>query len=96
MLTTHILDTALGKPAAQVKIIAEQQGANGQWQQVGEATTDPDGRAKDLVPGGLQKGPYRLTFAVAEYFQSAGRDSFYPEVTIAFQVKSSGEHYHVP
>lgn len=89
-LSTHVLDTSLGKPAAGIRITL----LRGD-QVLGEATTDADGRARDLVKQ-LEAGEYRLRFEVEPYFKRSGRDAFYRTITIDFDVRAPGEHYHVP
>ena len=59
------------------------------------ASTDEDGRVRELAPGSLTPGIYRLRFDTASYFAAAGHDGFYPEVTITFAV-TDDRHYHVP
>jgi 5-hydroxyisourate hydrolase len=88
-LSTHVLDTALGKPAAGVRVMLHR-GA----EQLGTATTDRDGRAKDFTPT-LKPGTYTLSISVGEYFSSSGRDSFYDVVRIDFKI-AADQHYHVP
>ena len=88
VITTHILDTAAGRPAPDVAVTLTDN--NGKI--VGRGVTDRDGRIRDLVSGDIPSGRYRLTFAVGEYFKGA---SFYPEVSVDFLIES-GQHYHVP
>ena len=96
-ITTHILDISSGVPARGVAITLERQTADG-WQIIGEGATDEDGRLRDLLASEtiLQTGNYRLTFDTGNYFFDRQIDSFYPQVTVAFTVFSSQEHYHVP
>jgi 5-hydroxyisourate hydrolase len=88
-LSTHVLDTALGKPAAGIRVTLER--ADGET--VGTGVTDSDGRVRDFPP--LRTGEHRLRFAVAEYFATIRRDTFYSDIVIAFRV-ANDEHYHVP
>ena len=88
-LSTHVLDTALGKPAAGIRVTLERSNA----ETVGTGVTDSDGRVRDFPP--LRTGEYRLRFAVAEYFATIRRDTFYSDIVIAFRV-ANDEHYHVP
>lgn len=92
-ITTHVLDTSLGKPAQGIRIELEYGGAI-----VGSGVTDADGRARDLVPKSatLDAGDYRLTFFVGEYFSKANRKSFYTQIVVSFRIGESDEHYHVP
>ena len=110
-VSTHILDTSVGRPAEGVAVqLAARSGPLGDWQPLGGSATDADGRCKDLpaLPEGTTH--VRLDFAVEPYFEKkqadaqqdapANRDSdttgvFFPEVAITFAVKP-GEHYHVP
>lgn len=96
-VTTHILDTSLGKPAAGVHVRLEMPGKKGDWVTIAEGTTNADGRIPHLLPDDnpLQTGVYRLMFEVAAYFNSSGRKHFYPFVDITFEV-TDASHYHVP
>lgn len=93
-LTTHILDTALGRPAAGVPLILAKSSGGG-WTTVGRGTTDLDGRCKTLLKGPLKKGTYRLTFGVASYFKRTRQTGFYPSISIVFAVRDA-RHHHVP
>lgn len=94
-ITTHVLDTSLGRPAAGVRITLEFLDGEA-YREVGEGKTDDDGRVSDLLEGELMAGTYRITFFVGEYFDGKGRQSFYPSVPVIFSIQSTGEHYHVP
>jgi 5-hydroxyisourate hydrolase len=89
-LSTHVLDAALGRPAAGVGVRLE-----GAGRLLAEVRTDDDGRVRD-VGAGLAAGTYRLTFATAAYFAATGQQGFYPEVTVTFAVTDPGQHHHVP
>jgi 5-hydroxyisourate hydrolase len=97
-ITTHILDTALGRPAEGVPVVLERLGGSGEPAVLGRGVTDVDGRLRDLAPPApvLDVGVYRLRFDTGAYFQSQGLDGFYPEVAVTFQVEDGREHYHVP
>ncbi|MYV38942.1 hydroxyisourate hydrolase [Streptomyces sp. SID1328] len=94
-VSTHILDTSLGRPARGVTVRLSARTASGaDWRPLGEGTTDADGRCRDLpVPPG-DTAQVRLHFAVEAYLRERG-DAFFPEVTVTFAVRA-GEHYHVP
>jgi len=94
-ITTHVLDTSRGRPAAGVPVVLERE-ANSGWQPVGRGTTDADGRASDLLTSALEEGRYRLTFDTGAYFHAVGETGFYPEVSVTFVVASREEHHHVP
>lgn len=93
-LSTHVLDTAQGKPAHGVRVTLER-GSDDAL--LGTAVTDADGRVRDLLPAGtsLPEGIYRLRFAVGEYFAKTAREAFYPEVAVQFRIRGEA-HYHVP
>ena len=94
-ITTHVLDTALGRPASGVTLILAKSSGGG-WTAVGRGATDLDGRCKSLLKGGaLKKGVYRLTFGVSSYFKRTKQTGFYPSVSIVFQVRDA-RHHHVP
>jgi 5-hydroxyisourate hydrolase len=95
MITTHILDTALGKPAAGVPVVLELR-AGGAWQAVGRGETDADGRLRTLAPASIAAGIYRMSFDTAAYFARIGTAGFYPEVSVVFEVREAGAHFHVP
>ena len=95
-LTTHVLDTARGCPAANLAVTLFQQVGNG-WQHRATGITDRDGRIGDLLePDDLTSGTYRLTFATADYFTAQNVTGFYPAVSIDFEVRDPKQHYHVP
>ena len=97
-ISTHILDTSLGRPVAGVSVKLERANQMGDWEQVGLAVTDTDGRARELLANGevIDKGVYRITFDTSEYFSAKGVLGFYPSVSVTFNVQDPGEHYHVP
>jgi 5-hydroxyisourate hydrolase len=95
-ITTHVLDTARGKPAAGIGVVLEQRAGDEGWTEVGRAVTDPDGRARDLLRVPLTAGTFRLTFETAPYHAAQGVPAFYPSVTVTFEVRNAGQHYHVP
>jgi 5-hydroxyisourate hydrolase len=99
-LSTHVLDSATGRPAAGMAVsLAAQVGpdqADGPlWRPVDRGVTDADGRIKDWTVGLGEPGSYRLQFATGAWFTARGRECFYPEVTITFTV-TDDDHYHVP
>ena len=95
-ITTHILDTSKGRPAAEVEVSLFFM-ENSEWRQIASGQTNQDGRVADwLGDEVLPAGRYKLHFAVQEYFESTGCESFYPHVEIVFSVAAGGEHYHVP
>lgn len=97
-ITTHVLDTALGRPAAGVHLTLEIMTDHDGWKSIGEAITDLDGRARDLLPPGfvINNGVYRLNFDTENYFRAQSVDGFYREVSIVFTIRDPVQHYHVP
>ena len=95
-LTTHILDTTLGKPASGVAITLYHQAIE-QWNQIAKGVTNNDGRIADLLQKHvvLQQGVYKLRFETKAYFDKLNTRTFYPFVEITFEITSS-DHYHVP
>jgi 5-hydroxyisourate hydrolase len=96
-ITTHVLDVARGRPAADVPIRLERL-RDGGWLELGHGRTDADGRLRTLLGPGtpLEPGRYRITFDTGAYFAALATESFYPEASIVFEVRSAAEHYHVP
>ena len=100
-LSTHVLDTARGRPAAGVPITLDfHRPTSGlsPWQELASGVTNEDGRVKDLLPPGsrLEPGLYRMTFNTSAYFKAQGVRGFYPYVEVVFELTAPGEHYHVP
>ena len=101
-ITTHILDTAQGKPASGVKVELYQGSVADEtenlWLLIGDGVTDSDGRVAKLLSqnAALPAGRYKLRFDTMTYFNRIKRSSFYPFVEIVFQIKGDGQHYHVP
>ncbi|HEX8465201.1 MAG TPA: hydroxyisourate hydrolase [Abditibacterium sp.] len=94
-LTTHILDTSRGVPAAGVAVRLEVRVAQ-DWHSLTEVSTDADGRARLVASNtDLQPGDYRLCFEVENYFVDEAVQAFFPLVQVIFRV-SERRHYHVP
>ena len=93
-LSTHVLDTARGRPAEGIRVTLER--ASGEVV-IGSGITNADGRVPELVPPSstLAAGTYQLRFAVAEYFAATRRETFFPEIIVLFRMDDDG-HYHVP
>lgn len=89
-LSTHVLDAALGRPAADVAVRLSRGG-----EVLAEIRTDTDGRVRDSFPE-LTGGTYTLTFDTGGYFAATGQQGFYPEVAVTFAVTEPGQHHHVP
>jgi 5-hydroxyisourate hydrolase len=89
-ITTHVLDTARGCPAAGIPVTLERQQDG--WTRMGQGITNSDGRITDLLPsGGLSAGTWRITFNLEDY-----QEGFYPYAAIVFRVTDPAAHHHVP
>jgi 5-hydroxyisourate hydrolase len=97
-ITTHVLDTALGRPAAgvPVRLEAVPGGAGSRPQTLGTGATNTDGRVPQLGPDQVEAGTYRLVFDTAAYFAATSQTGFFPEVCLTFTVRDPEQHYHVP
>jgi 5-hydroxyisourate hydrolase len=97
-ITTHVLDTAKGRPAAGVPVRLDRRKADGSWETVGRGVTNSDGRAAELLPEAPRPGTglYRMCFDTAAYFQQHKLEGFYPYVEVVFELTKPGEHHHVP
>ncbi|RAY13199.1 hydroxyisourate hydrolase [Actinomadura craniellae] len=92
-LSTHVLDTHLGRPAAGVPVRLDRHMGD-TWSPLAEDVTDADGRLSGLPAP--EPGTYRLRFGTGPYFAGLGTATFYPEVSVVFTVADPGEHHHVP
>lgn len=97
-ITTHVLDTALGRPAAGIAVHFARQNADGTWTELTRAATNNDGRIPDFISPELPlpAGIYRMRFMTEAYFAAHGIHGFYPEVPVHFHFDPAGGHYHVP
>jgi len=96
-ITTHVLDTATGKPAAGVPValsIAEGSG----WKKLAAGITNDDGRVGDLLPVDhtLARGVYKMRFDTGVYFAAHKTTGFYPYAEIVFEIRDTTSHYHIP
>jgi 5-hydroxyisourate hydrolase len=96
-ITTHVLDTSRGRPAPDVQVVLERE-ADGRWETVGRGATDADGRVRTLLPesGSAPPGIYRLVFATGPYFEAQGIRTFFPSVTVTFDMPDGEAAHHVP
>lgn len=95
-LTTHVLDTAVGLPAASVPMILSRQNSTGAFDEVERGTTNSDGRGSFLASSQWQTGVYKLHFDTDAYFKSKQGTGFYPYVEVVFRIENATQHYHVP
>ena len=96
-ITTHVLDTTRGRPAANLPITLFQQTIDG-WTKLAGGVTNQDGRIGGLLDDSvkLAAGIYRMHFATKAYFDSNDEAGFYPYVDIVFELDANGDHYHIP
>ena len=97
-ISTHILDTARGKPANGVAVYLESQKTDETWEQLTHAWTDEEGRVKPffLLEAPLKGGTYRLVFDTESYFSALDSNCFYPQVCVVFNIGDDPQHYHIP
>lgn len=101
-LTTHVLDTALGRPAAGIALALYRLAPAGGREKLGDFVTNADGRCdRPLLEGAaFAAGTYELIFAAGAYFDRTGLKlpdpKFLNEVTIRFGIAAPEQHYHVP
>ncbi len=89
-VSTHVLDTATGRPAAGIAVRLHAVGSAAS-PVIGSAVTDADGRASEVGPATLAPGTYRLVFDIAGYHHVP----FFPEVIVTFNA-GEAQHYHLP
>lgn len=94
MISTHILDTSRGEPASSVEVVLELKDSNGVFNVVDRGVTNSDGRYafNDQGSGGI----YRITFGIQKYYLSLKQESFFQDVQVGFEIKSTNRKYHVP
>jgi len=93
-ISTHVLDTMRGTPAAGLDVTLFRREADGDWKEVGGGSTDADGRIRDLTGEELDAGEYRLLFDTRPYFERSGLGAFYPEVSVVVTLEAG--HLHIP
>jgi 5-hydroxyisourate hydrolase len=95
-VSTHILDTANGRPAANVALALWQLQAAG-WKEIGKGLTDADGRCKTLLGDApLQAGEYSIRFETGAWYEAQNIEPLYPHVAIIFTVRDPTQHHHIP
>ena len=96
MITTHVLDTSLGKAAVAMAVVLEvHRGAD--WVRLSAGRTDAKGRLT-LLEDAAPTGPalYRITFDTGEYHRRLDIRPFFPEVQVLFSTRDTNEHLHIP
>ncbi len=101
-LSTHVLDTAHGCPAAGMRVRLQRESPGGGWQTLRDLTLNADGRADGplLDAAAMAAGRHRLLFEVAAYFRGRGvqlpEPPFVDVVQLDFGIADAAGHYHVP
>ena len=93
-LSSHVLDTTLGKPAQGIALTLTCPDGN----QL-KGITDEDGRFNDWLSGEkatFSAGIYTLRFHCKPYLEARHEKCFYPHIDITFELEENGGHYHVP
>ena len=93
-ISTHVLDTMRGTPAAGLTVALQRREPGGDWREVAQTETDAEGRVRELSDVELEPAEYRLEFETRQYFERSGLDPFYPSVSVVFTFE--GGHLHVP
>jgi len=97
VITTHVLDTSIGRPAEGLTVRLDVLTDDGSFLVLAEQATNADGRITNLLPrGALEARTYRLNFDTGSYFAAHDRPSFYPWVDLIFRISYPQQHHHVP
>jgi 5-hydroxyisourate hydrolase len=94
-ITTHVLDTSLGKPAENILVTLSNLQGN-TWVELAKNHTNADGRVLPCLKDNIGGGTYRLDFALSDYFERHKKNVFYPSASIVFEVADPEQHYHIP
>jgi 5-hydroxyisourate hydrolase len=95
MITTHVLNTGIGRPASGMEVVLEmRRGAD--WVRISSGRTDDHGRLALIKSGTTDLGVYRLTFDINDYYRAHRPAPFFPEIQVIFRAGSEGEDVHLP
>lgn len=96
-LSVHVLNLENGLPSPGVNVTLEKH-VGKDWQSLAQGVTNEQGRIGELFPAkqAFEAGEYRVVFKTGEYFKKAGRETFFPEIPVIFEVKNADQHYHIP
>ena len=102
-ISTHVLDTALGRPATGIRVSLERIESRSDAPVAmvmttgfGTRVTDANGRIPALADAAIKPGTYRLRFDTSDYFSRTNRPVFYPEVVVTVHIDAADEHFHIP
>ena len=93
MISTHVLDTSVGNPAANIPVTLEKR-VEGDWKKLGKGATNGDGRIAFDCPS--EEGVYRLLFETEDYVSSQNKEHFFLKTPVIFEIKDTNRKYHVP
>jgi 5-hydroxyisourate hydrolase len=94
-LSTHVLDTSLGTPAAGIPAVLERIDPDGSAWSAGKGVTDTDGRINQLNTAELEPGEYRIVLSTGGYFADKHPRAFYPSIAVQFVLSGDRQHYHI-
>ena len=99
-ITTHVLDTATGRPAAGLRVRLDRVDG-GKTEAITAAATDAEVRVREWSREPADRpitapGHYRLVFETGEWFRDSGRRTLYPQVVIHVELTDAEPHYHIP
>lgn len=96
-LSVHVLNLENGLPSPGINVTLEKN-VGQDWKPLAQATTNEQGRIAELYPAkqAFETGQYRVVFKTGEYFRKTGRETFFPEIPVIFEVKQADQHYHIP
>lgn len=95
-ISTHLLDTTIGRPAAGIPVTLEQIAQDGSSRRIGDGVTDVDGRVGQLNADPVEAGQYRLVFTTADYFATVHGSVFYPAIAVHVLLPDTRTHFHIP
>lgn len=95
-ISTHLLDTSIGKPAAGIPVVLQLLGVDGTFAEIGTGVTDTDGRVGQLNAAPVEAGEYRLVFDTAAYFTAVHGSVFYPSIAVHVLLPALRSHFHIP
>jgi len=96
-LSVHVLNLVSGVPSPGIEVTLERHQGD-TWQPLAQGTTNEQGRIAELFPAGspLTQGQYRVVFKTGDYYKRLQQDTFFPEIPVIFDVRQTGQHYHIP
>ena len=97
-ISSHVLDTSTGLPAADITISFEKLNPeSNRWESISLKKTNADGRASAFLTWEeILPITYRMRFDIQDYFKRRQVDTFYPYAEVVFQIKDPKAHYHIP